>query len=200
MITGTVWANDLYSRLVGIGFEGSSLQKLANTIGDGSAMAVVGVAFTTVDVGTVPGAGIGTGTGITGLSASAMSNNMYTLSVSSFGSEGSKLKDICDAIAASCVAQLALAHLASVDAPVVIGTGSVVVGSIAVTASSWSSAISTQGEANGFQGSQWPNWAQAIGGGQAQEVLADGTGSLIIAGATPGSPSPGTGGGTGTIS
>jgi hypothetical protein len=200
MISGSAWGNDLYGRLVGMGFLGSALPKFTTAVGDGCALEVIGKSFTTVDVGTVPGAGIGTGTGITGLNAATMSNEIFAMCVSLFGQEGTKLKDTCDAIAATCVAQLGNATLMSVDAPVVLGVGTITVGSITVDPSSWSSLITTQGDAAGFLGAQWPTWAMAIGSGQSQEVLAAGTGTLVIAGPTPGSPAPGGGAGTGTIS
>lgn len=200
MISGTAWANDLYARLVGIGFQGSYLERFTNTIGMASAEAVIGRAFTTLDIGAVPGNGVGTGTGITGLNEATMSSNMYSLSVASFGQEGAKLKDTCDQIAASCIAQLGNATLATIDSPVYAGTGTIVTGSITVDPSSWSSLISAQGDSSGFLGAQWPSWAQAIGTGQAMEVIADGTGSVTIVGSPYDPPGPGTGSGTGTIS
>lgn len=199
MITGTAWDNDLYARFVSIGFKGSYLHKFTGVIGNGSAAEVVGKTFTTTDVGTVPGAGTGAGVGIVGISAATISNTIYSLAVSYFGQAGARLKDTCDQIADSCVAQMALATLSSTHTPVYLGTGTIVVGSITVDPGGWSSLITSQGVSNGFKGSQWPNLAEAVGTGQAMGVLSSGTGIVTITG-SGGPPVGGSGNGFGVMS
>lgn len=196
-ISGGAWASDLYGRLSGAGFTGTELSTFTSAVGMGSATHVVGQSFMTVDVGVVAGAGVGTGTGITGLSSGTISSSIYGLAVGYFGQAGTKLQDLCDAVAASCVAILGQASLSSIDAPVYAGTGTITPGTITVNGSTWGSLIQTQGAS--FMGSQWGSLASAIGMGQALDVLSSGTGTLVITGGGSGS-GPGSGTGTGTIS
>jgi hypothetical protein len=198
VISGPGWSTDLYGLLTGIGLLGSKLHEFTDAVGLGSASHVVGKTFVTVDVGTVPGAGVGTGTGITGLSASTISSTIYSMAVLSFGQAGSRLKDTCDQIAAACVAQMALATLATVDSPVYLGGGTITPGTIAVIPAVWGATI--QSQAPNFLGSQWPNFAAAIGTGMGENVQSSGTGSLVIVGSPSGAPVPGGGAGGGTIS
>lgn len=200
-IIGAAWASDLMGRLSSSGFNGSKLSEVTTAVGNGSMMAVVGKPFTTMDVGTVPGVGAGTGVGVMGLSASTISSEIFSTCVSTFGQSGDKLQDFCDAMAASCVAQMALATLVTVDTPVFAGVGTIVTGSIGVDPSSWGSAIAGLGSASGLIGSQWMNWANAIGKGHADGVKNTGTGMVTIVGSpTSPTPVPGAGTGTGTIS
>jgi len=197
MISGAAWAADLYAQFTGIGFDGAQLSNFTSFVGNGSANHVIGQSFMTMDTGVVAGSGMGTGMGITGISSSNISDNIYSLCVQSFGQAGPKLRDFTDAIGRACVTALGQATLMSTDSPVFAGTGMIDIGSITVSGDAWGSSIETQGAS--FVGSQWPNFTKAIGQGQAMEVLAAGTGTLTITGT--GSPgSPGTGTGTGTIS
>lgn len=199
-IVGAAWGSDLYGRLSSLGFQGSQLQTLTTVVGEGSAQHVIGKPFATVDTGTVPGTGTGIGTGITGLSASSIADEIYSECVNSFGQAGSKLKDFCDAMAASCVAQMALATLTSTHTPVFAGVGTVTAGSIGVVPAGWGSAIASLGVSAGFKGTHWNNWANAIGTGQANGVKNTGTGTVTITGSPSGTPSPGAGAGIGAIS
>lgn len=203
-IVGAAWGSDLMGRLSGIGFNGSKLSILTDVVGNGSALHVIGKPFSTVDVGSIPGIGVGVGVGVSGLSASAISSDIFSNCVSTFGQSGAKLKDFCDAMAASCVAQMALATLTSNHTPVFLGSGTVTVGSIGVVPAGWGSSIAGLGSAAGFVGSQWTNWANAIGKGHANGVKNTGTGTVTIAGSFTGSippgPLPGAGSGSGVIS
>jgi hypothetical protein len=96
---------------------------------------------------------------------------------------------------------MANAQLDSTHAPVHTGSGNVDIGSIGVVPSEWGINVGSYGTwPGGFLGSQWQNFADAIGIGCAGEVLASGTGSVTI---TPLSssppPIPGGGVGSGTI-
>ena len=55
-----------------------------------------------------------------------------------------------------------------------------------------------EGAAPGFLGTEWPNFATALGE-QATHVLAAATGSVTITGSATGPPVPGVGTGTGVI-
>lgn len=198
MLDGPGWSADLFARLSALGHAGSSLHDFTDADGIGSATYLTGKGFTTADVGTVPGVGAGIGTGITGLTQSTLAMTMYNNSVAQFGQAGSELFDTCNQIAASCIAQIALATLATVNSPVFAGVGTVVVGSIAVVPADWGSAIQTQGAS--LQGSEWGNYAQVLGAAKANAVLSSGTGTVTITGSPISTPGPGTGVGTGTLS
>lgn len=204
MIVGAAWAADLMGKLSAKGFSGSYLSVLTNVVGNGSALHVIGKPFVTQDVGLIPGVGVGVGVGITGLSASTISDEIFSNCVSTFGQSGPKLKDFCDAMAQSCVAQMALATLTSTHTPVFAGSGTVVNGSIGVVPALWGSSIAGLGTAAGFVGPQWSNWANAIGKGHANGVINTGAGTVTITGSftgvVPPGPLPGAGAGAGTIS
>lgn len=199
-LSGSGWSAALYASLSGKGFVGSRLMDFTDAVGIGSVNHVVGKPFATTDTGTVPGNGVGSGTGVTGLSSAAISSAVFSLAVGFFGQAGSRLQDICDSIGDTCVAQMALATLTSTHTPVFAGTGVINVGSIGVVPSGWSGSVNSEGAGNGFIGSQWPNFATAIGQGQASQVLATGTGTVTITGSpTSPTPVPGSGSGSGVI-
>ena len=199
MISSSAWSSDLFGRLSSLGFNGTELDTFASAVGIGSAESVIGKSFVTVDVGTISGSGTGLGTGITGLSPGMIASNIFGLASSQFGQAGIHLMDFCTAIAESCVAQLALATLMSVDAPVFTGVGTITPGSITVVPMAWGSLV--QSSAPTFVGTEWPAFANAIGQGQALEVIAAGTGTLVITPVPiPAPTGPGTGAGAGTIS
>lgn len=199
MIVGSAWSTTLLGLLSGIGFVGSRLSDFTDAIGNGAQSHVVGKAFTTTDTGTTPGVGVGTGTGITGMNSAAMATGIFSQAVSFFGQAGSKLQDLCDQVAAANITEMGKALLSSNHTPVFSGAGVVDVGSVGVIGPDWGSQI--ESAAPSFEGSQWGNFAQALGVGQANEILASGTGSVTITG-SPTSPttSPGAGTGAGTIS
>lgn len=196
-MNGAAWSASLYGKLTALGYTGKDLDKFSMAYGNGSADYVTGKSFMTDDVGEVSGSGTGMGVGITGLSSGTITTNIYGLSVGYFGQAGKDLFDICNAMGETCVEQMALAMLSSTDSPVYEGTGTIVVGSIAVVGGPWGDMI--QSDAPDFIGDQWPNFANAIGQGQAEEIVAAGTGTLTITGSGSGSGG-GTGTGVGTIS
>ncbi len=203
-LSGAAWSSALFASLQGKGFTGSRLMDFTDAVGIGSVNHVVGKTFTTTDTGLVPGIGTGTGVGVTGLSSAAISSAVFSLAVGFFGQAGARLQDICDSIGDICVAQMALATLTSNHTPVFSGSGVVDVGSISVVPSGWAGSVNSEGAGNGFIGSQWPNFATAIGQGQASQVIATGTGNVTISGtftgSTPPGPVPGSGSGAGVIS
>lgn len=200
MIVGAAWSSTLYGNLVAQGLNGSHLQKFCDAVGLGSAGHVVGKTFATVDVGTVPGAGVGSGVGVVAIVGASISSKIYGYSVAAFGQAGTYLQKVCDAIGQTCVSQMALATLTSSHAPVFAGAGTITPGSISVVPSGWGGLINSQGSGLGFVGTFWPQFADAIGKGQGEEVMAVGTGVVAIAGSPTGLPVPGGGSGTGVIS
>lgn len=192
------WDNNIYGKLAAKGFVGAQLHKFTGAVGQGSATHSTGKAFATTDVGTIPGNGIGSGTGIT-VSGATATTNIFALA-SAAGFHGSRLYDVCDACGQAFQEEYAQASLASVDSPVFLGTGTIVVGSIAVVGAAWSSLIQSLGAGQNFIGSKWPDFAQALGTGQAMAVLSAGTGTLTIVGSPSGTPASGSGAGSGTMS
>jgi len=195
-LSGPRFSNTLYSNLTGVGFTGAKLHLFTDAVGIGSDSHVSGKSFATADTGTVPGHGTGVGTGLTGIAGVA--TQIYALATG-FGFTGSKLMEICTAIEMALITEMGNASLNSIDFPVYLGVGNIVPGSIAVVSSGWSSSIQSQGAGDGFIGSKWPEFSQAIGGG-CYTGFQTATGTLAITGSPIGAPSGGSGTGTGTIS
>lgn len=198
MVSGSFWSSTLYASLSSFGFIGSQLQNFTNIVGNGSALSVIGTPFTTVDVGTVPGVGSGTGIGVIGFTGGQVSTEIFSLATG-FGFLGSKLFDVCDACGQAESAALALATLTSVDSPVYLGVGTITPGSILVVGPAWAAEIQSMGTEENFMGSKWPDFSSALGNGQALPVLMTGTGVLTITGTPTGTPAPGSGSGVGVI-
>ena len=199
-LVGSSWSSTLQGILAGKGFTGSRLSDFTDAIGNGSVNYLIGKGFTTSDVGTTPGAGAGIGTGISGFSVGSISSNIYAKAVSYFGTSGSKLLDICDSLETTFISEMANATLTSTHAPVYLGSGVVDIGSIAVVGSAWGSSIESEGSGSGFIGNKWPDFALAIGEGQAEETVNQGTGTVTITGGGTPPPVPGTGTGSGVLS
>lgn len=198
-LDGSRWSGTLFAALQAKGFMGSRLQDFTDAVGKGSVTHVVGKSFTTLDVGTVPGNGVGTGVGIIGFAPSQISSLIFSFCQGA-GFTGSRLRDVCDAVGQAASVEMALASLSSIDAPVFLGVGNIVPGSIGVDGGGWGSSIQSVGSGENFIGSKWPDFAQALGKGQALPVQSTGTGILAITGSPSGVPVPGTGNGSGTIS
>jgi hypothetical protein len=189
-------ASLIQSNLEDQGAKGSNLQKFCLAIATGIIEAIVGKSFTTEDVGTISGAGEGTGTGITGL----IESTMVDLALAQMTSQGKNAKPLMTAIMDAVISYLeSNAILTTIDTPVFIGTGTIVVGSITVMASEMAQDIDTVLQNNGAKGKNRANLALAIATGVCGGIGASGTGTVIITGT--GTPTgPGTGTGTGTIS
>lgn len=198
---GSNMSGTLFSALSGLGFSGDNLTDYCDAIGIGSIdNHLVGLAFTTEDEGTTPGAGVGTGTGLSGLDETALANALFQAHVSAFGQAGDDLQDLCDQLAAALISEIALATLSSTHTPVFSGTGEVVPGSIPVDPTAWGSAIESEGAGFGFVGDNWPDAAESVASEYAA-AMANATGTVDITGSpSSSSTSPGTGTGSGTLS
>lgn len=191
----------IQGNLAGQGAIGSNLTKFCNAIAKGVVESIVGKPFTTTDVGLVLGIGVGTGTGIQSLSASTMKATALSL-MSSRGENADKMMQaIMDAVVSHLSSS---ASLSSTHAPVFLGSGTVVVGSIAVVAAQMSSNIDSELSAQGANGANKTNLSTAIGTGIANNILSAGTGTVAITGSftgpIPPGPIPGAGVGAGTVS
>lgn len=195
-LSGAVLGGLISSNLAGVGAKGYNLAKFTSALGSGIVNSIKGKAFTTSDVGSVTGNGFGTGTGITGLSASQMAS----LAISDMFRTGPNAQKLMTAIMNATVSHLGSAKLTSVDFPVYLGTGNIVVGSIAVSAGEMTSNIDSQLRAVGAKGANLNKLAHAIATGITTNILSSGTGVLTITGTPISGPTPGTGSGTGVIS
>jgi hypothetical protein len=196
-LSASTLASLIQTNLESFGAQGSNLSIFCTGIATGIVTSIVGQSFVTFDTGTVPGSGTGTGTGITGLSAPSMEATALGL----MSSQGSNASALMNAIMNGVVTHLSnAASLSSVDVPVFLGTGTIVVGSITVVATAMSANILSAMQAQGADGYNLSNLCTAIGTAVADNILSSGTGTLVITGTPSGVPTPGTGSGTGTIS
>lgn len=192
-LSGSVLGGLIKSNLQGSGASGSNLTIFSNALGNGIVNAITGKSFTTNDVGT-GSLGTGTGTGVTGLSSSTMAS----LALAAMTSQGSNASAMMNAIMMAVVSHLSsAASLSSVDPAVGTGTGTIVVGSIAVTIPNMTSTIHSALTGSGANGANVPNLSLAIATGIVSNILSSGTGTLVISGGMPGGSSAGSG--TGTI-
>lgn len=194
-------AGAIQSNLQAAGANGSNLQIFCNAIAAGIVMSIVGKPFATTDTGSVPGIGAGTGTGISGLSSSAMKS----VALATMISQGSNASKMMQAIMDGVVSHLSSsAKLVSTHTPVFLGSGAVNVGSILVIAPEMSANIDSQLSAAGAKGVNKTNLSLAIATGICTNILSSGTGTVTITGTFTGSippgPVPGSGSGVGVIS
>ena len=191
-------ATDMFTRYKGKGFKGPRLMDYCTVISQGSVMSIVGKPFATIDVGSVPGAGVGAGVGIIGVVADTVkSTTVSTANGTQF--KGPRLTDAAQVYAEALVLEISLATLASTHAPVFAGAGTIVPGSIPVNIQEWAGNIFTTGKGMRFIGPQWFNWCKALATGGVTG-FATATGSVVIAGSPAGTPSSGGGSGVGVIS
>jgi hypothetical protein len=197
MLSGPRFSNTLFGIMTSMGFIGTKLMEFTNAVGIGSDSHVSGKSFVTIDTGSVPGNGVGVGTGLTGIISTTTATDIFALA-SSFGFIGTKLFDTCTAMGEAIVTEMGNASLNSIDTPVFVGIGIITPGSFTVDPTSWSSSVQSEGSSEGFIGSKWPEFATAIGTGYYQGFQTA-TGELTITGSPTGIPAPGTGAGVGII-
>lgn len=184
------------SNLSSAGANGSNKTIFSNAIAAGIVMSIVGKSFSTIDVGTIPGTGVGVGTGLTGISSA----NMSSVAIAALPSTGTNAVPMMDAIMNAVQTHLATATLSSTHTPVFAGSGTIVVGSIPVVQSEMAGNIESQLSSAGANGSNKFALANAIAAGICTEILVAATGTVTISGSPSGTPSPGGGSGTGVIS
>lgn len=183
------------ANLASAGAIGSMRTVFANAVAAGIVMSVVGKSFSTIDVGTIPGTGTGSGTGLTGL----ISATMTTTAVGLLPTTGVNAIPMMNAIMNAVVTHMGSAALNSTHTPVFAGSGTVVPGSIPVLAPELASNIEAQLTSAGANGSNKAILSAAIAGGVAIGFVTA-TGSVSISGSPSGTPSPGGGSGTGVVS
>lgn len=184
------------SNLSSAGAHGINRTKFSNAVAKGIVESIVSQTFTTFDVGSVTGAGTGTGVGVTSLTASTMTS----VALSTMTRQGINAFKLMNAIMTAVVSHLSsAASLSSIDTPVFVGTGTIVIGSWSITESLMETNIKNELSAVGGNGVNAPNLSKAIATGIVTNILAAGSGTLTIVGSGS-TPSPGTGSGSGIIS
>lgn len=191
------WDLDLLGNLQSYGWEGESLSAFTLSLGQGSALGIIGTSFTTQDTGVTPGAGTGSGVGISLPDSSELASKLQINLTARFGQSGDELPNLCLAIADMVVDKMQLASLTSSHTPVSIGSGTV--DSISVVGTLITSSILLLGLA--FVGEKFLDIAEALGEEIEAFINDEGEGSVVISGSPPlPIPIPGSGTGSGVLS
>jgi hypothetical protein len=191
-------ADMIDQQLVAQGANGDNKKKFCKAIATGIVKSVKGKTFVTLDVGTIPGIGQGTGIGIMGLMPDQMAKVAMAAGPTMLGANALKLMT---AIMNATQQHFAMsASLSSTDTPVFLGSGVMVLGSIQVTPDEMSSNIKQALDDAGAKGKNREPLAKAVAAGVSFGLLTMGTGSLVIVGAPTGIPVGGGGPGQGTVS
>lgn len=195
---GARMSNIFSSLLAGRGFRGPRLRDFTDACGLGSQKTIVGKTFNTVDVGSVPGTGVGTGTGLFNIPLSVVANGIISV-CAGFGFRGPLLPAIAQDYASSLVNESGKTTLSSTHSPVFLGTGTVVPGSIPVVDVEWGNNIFSIAQSRGFIGPRWSQFAFALGVGSVRGYKTA-TGTVAIVGSPSGIPVGGGGTGVGVLS
>lgn len=198
-LSGSSLSSSLFASVSARGTPTTELKKLTDAIGNGIVLSLVGKSFVTTDVGTTPGAGKGSGTGLIVVPGS-IAPLIVTNAVAAFGGSGPDLPLLALDIETATIQTLLSASLTSTHTPVFTGSGIINPGSIPVSPNEIGGNIKTQGISQGLVGPDFPGLADAIGTAVAT-ALALASGSILITPVTPGAPTvPGVGVGQGIIS
>jgi hypothetical protein len=192
------FAQVIDQQLVLAGAIGTNKLKFCKAVSTGLINSLKGKSFTTLDTGTVPGVGQGTGTGLIGL----MPDQMTQIGIAAApGMTGDNALPLMTAIMTASQQYLAMAAaLASNDTPVFLGTGTIVIGSIMVTMDEVNNNLQSAFKDQKANGDNMPALCKAIATGFTFGILTMATGELVIVGTPTGTPAPGGGPGMGTIS
>lgn len=184
-IVPTEWTSMLTGLLTSKSFIGVQMPTMANAVGSGIALGILGTPFSTVDVGSVPSVGVGTGVGITGISPSSMSGLLVASAISTWGQATPKFFELADAIANTVVTQMASVNLSSTHALVFAGAGNIIQGGVSVDASKITISILLLAP---FIGQEWFNTCDMIGKAVASSIISSGVGTVVITGPPPPPP------------
>lgn len=186
-MAGPTFAAKLLTAFTSAGLIGISTPIYAQTIGNGAMLQILGKPFNTIDTGSTPGTGAGTGVGLTGIVGAVVSAQIQTEIVSFTGLPPTPdMIKMANAIGDGLEQEVALASLISTHSPVFAGTATIAPGSIGVVGASVGSSIETQGIGSGFVGKDWPGFAKAIGNGLGDSfALANAVITILITSSTP---------------
>jgi hypothetical protein len=192
------FAQVIKTELIAVGAQGSNMIKFCTAVATGIINAVKGKSFQTLDVGTVPGVGMGTGTGILGL----MPNDMAQIGLAMAPTmAGSNAMPMMLAVMQATQLYFAMAaSLSSTDTPVFLGSGTMITGSLMVSMDDMTSKLKSAFTDQGAKGKNMPIVCMAISAGVTFGLLTMATGALVIVGTPTGTPVPGGGSGMGKVS
>ncbi len=195
-LSPTVLADLIEKNLSVYGNGGVNRKKFCLGVAKGVVMTIVGKPFVTQDIGTIPGPGVGNGTGIKAL----MYDNMTSKAMAIMPSKGVNAKKLYDAINMAVVDHLKQsATLKSTHAPVALGVGTLMhISSILIP--EMAKNIDDQLMANSAKGVNRKIFSLCCATGICTDILQNSTGTVIIIGSPVGIPSPGAGVGAGVIS
>lgn len=187
---GVTFAAKLLTGFSSVGFVGMSTPILAQAIGDGAMLKILGTPFDTIDTGTGTGTGVGTGVGLVGIVGAVVAAQIQTAIISSSGSPPTPdMINMTNAIGDALQQEVALATLITSHSPMYVGVATITPGSIGVTGSDVGDSIKNTGILASFIGSDWPDIAKAIGTGIGDSfALANAT--ITVVGAGPPPPAP----------
>ena len=196
-LSASVLGSLIDSNLSGFGANGSNRTIFSNAVAAGIIMSIVGKVFTTLDSGNISGSGTGIGTGIVSINSTPMTS----VALAAFPTTGINASYLIQSIMNAVVTHLgSSAVLISSHSPVYSGTGTIIIGSIPVSISEMAGNIDSQLGSAGAAGSNRTVLSNAIASGIVTEILSAATGTVIITGSPSGTPSAGSGSGSGVIS
>lgn len=202
-LSGSGLASEIQTALAP--YNGTQFAPFCNAIGMGIVLATSGIlTFTTSDVGTVPGVGVGTGTGIAGLVTSNIQTQMYNKGQSFWSSfqnngPGVEWSNVCAKIALAVKTHFAAnATLTSTHTPVFAGVGTVL-SYAGVTIPAMKAAIVAQAPGS-WASARFPELAEAVATGVVLELTTHSPTDIVtITGSPIGIPVPGAGSGAGIV-
>jgi len=192
------YAQLLQAALKQQGANGSNLEKFCKLLATGINKSVKGKSFQTIDTGTIPGVGQGTGQGILGLMPDSMAKIALAAGPTMAGANALKL---LTGIMMATQQYMAIApKLTTTDTPAFLGAGMMVLGSLQVNMDEMKSNIVQAFKDAKAGGKNIEPLSKAIATGVTFGLLTMGTGTVVIVGAPTGIPVGGAGPGMGTVS
>jgi hypothetical protein len=194
----SAFAQIIQTQLMAVGAQGSNMLPFCTAVATGIINSVKGKSFQTLDVGTVPGIGKGTGTGILGLMPNDMAQIGLAMAPSMAGSNAMPM--MLAVMNATQEYFAAAASLSSTDTPVFLGSGTMITGTLMVDMDDMTSNLKSAFTDAGAKGKNMPTVCMAISAGVTFGLLTMATGALVIVGTATGTPVPGGGSGMGEVS
>jgi hypothetical protein len=190
VMTGPTLALKIFGAFTASGFIGIDSINLANAIGNGSMLEILGKPFETMDgPGSGSAAGAGVGVGLVGIVGALVSTQIQSELVLITGLPPTPdMISMCDAIGDSLEMEVALATLITQHTPMWSGVAQIKVGSIGVVSPSVGSSIKSA--APTFIGKDWPDFANAYGTGIGDSFALATSNPITVAGSPPGTPDP----------
>lgn len=190
VMTGPTYALKILTEFTAAGFIGIDSANLANAVGNGAMLEILGKPFDTTDgPGSQANPGVGAGVGLVGIVGAVVSLQIQTEIIAITGLPPQPdMISMADGIANSLETEVALATLVTAHAPMYTGTAVITPGSIGVVSPDVGSSI--ESAAPTFVGNDWPDFAVAIGNGIGDSFALATSNPITVTGAPPGTPAP----------